>query len=314
MSSPTDILQQKTAQSAQATPAPVPDQTVAAPTPQPEQDSAAPEQDDDESENAPVKIHVAFSKLQESLIKLLDGLGISRVFTLPYIHGAPMADHIKAVGKMMTQSGGMGANLMFSAHHSGGRGYGSGDGHTVAYTAQKLHETFIPAKNEDAKAALSAAKNLISQIKKLIGETPAVQTAESQLDILGKYDGRGLTALDFGVALSNLGAFGHSVATRGKEGGVEDVQKFEQNKQQMQIEPQKAAQDAKNQKLQQDLTVFNTNNTLAQSSLTLESVKGEMANRTRSFTFRGQHAAITPQAHRVSAVCGVAATANLRSF
>jgi hypothetical protein len=63
-----------------------------------------------------------YSKLNEALVKLFDESGVKRTFTIPYINGQELKDHINAVGATAQQSGGMTNNLILSAHHSDGQG------------------------------------------------------------------------------------------------------------------------------------------------------------------------------------------------
>jgi hypothetical protein len=61
-----------------------------------------------------------------------------------------------------------------------------------------------------------------------------------------------------GIAVG-LGSFGKAMATHGKEGGVEDVLAYNKQQQEMQIQAQRARDEAKNQKVSQAVTAFQTN-------------------------------------------------------
>ena len=75
-----------------------------------------------------VNLQRSFSSLNEHLAKQFDSAGVRRSFTVPFVDGQPMADHITSVGQAATTAGGLGGNLITSAHRASGKGYGSGDG------------------------------------------------------------------------------------------------------------------------------------------------------------------------------------------
>jgi len=146
-----------------------------------------------------------YSRLNESLAHLFDSMGVRRSFSVPYIEGQATAEHIKAVGTAATQNGGAYNNLITSAHHSGGKGWGSGDGHTVAHPADKLRTTLIPKGDENAKAAIDAAQKYLDGCAKLLGDDdPTILTANSQLKLVKKSDAAGMTLFDFGVFLIQI--------------------------------------------------------------------------------------------------------------
>ena len=152
-----------------------------------------------------VNLQKNFSVLNEKLIKLFDESGVKRSFTVPYINGQEMHEHITAVGQAATQVGGLTKNLITTAHRSGGKGWGNGDGHTVGHPADKLKSTIIPKDDERAKAAIAAAQKSLNDIEFLLGKDSAeVKTAKSQLAIVKKTDGAGMNLLDFGVMLIQL--------------------------------------------------------------------------------------------------------------
>lgn len=152
-----------------------------------------------------VSLQNDYSKMNEALIKLFDESGVRRAFTIPYIDGQSMADHISAVGQIGAQHGGMTNNLLMSAHHSSGKGYGSGEGHTVGHPSEKLRTTTIPKNDENAKAAIAACQKYFDDIGFLIGDDdPSLVTANSQLKLLKKFNGAGMTLFDFGVMLIQI--------------------------------------------------------------------------------------------------------------
>lgn len=152
-----------------------------------------------------ISLQKDYSKLNEALITLFDESGVRRAFTIPYIEGQSMADHVGAVGQVASQHGGMTNNLLTSAHHSGGKGYGSGDGHTVGHPSEKLRTTTIPKNDEKAKAAIAACQKYLDDIGYLIGDDdPTVVTANSQLKLLKRFNGTGMSLFDFGVMLIQI--------------------------------------------------------------------------------------------------------------
>ncbi len=202
MSTPVQPIQAKIAATQQAAPASAPAQAAPAPA-SGSNDSSLPDESDVSGE--PVKIQNAYSRLNEKIIDLFDHSGVRRSFTVPYVEGQPTDEHVTAVGQAAQQAGGLTNNLLMSAHHSGGKGWGSGDGHTVAHPADDLRRTLIPKDSEEAKAAVSSAKSFVNQIAKFLGDNePAIKTAKSQLSIVGAHDGTGMTLLDFGVALTQI--------------------------------------------------------------------------------------------------------------
>jgi hypothetical protein len=134
-----------------------------------------------------VNLKRSYSALNEALVKVFDESGVKRAFTVPYIEGQEMSDHINSVGQAASTVGGLSGNLVMSAHHSSGKGYGSGDGHTVGHPAEKLRQTQIPKDDANAKAAIAVAQHCINNFKFLLGDDdPTVQTAQGQL-ILARY-------------------------------------------------------------------------------------------------------------------------------
>ena len=152
-----------------------------------------------------VNLQKDFGRLNEALIKQFDESGVPRSFTVPYIEGQPMADHITSVGQAASQVGGLTKNFIASAHHSGGKGFGSGDGHTVGHLSDKLRTTIIPKDDENAKTTIAAAQKYLNDIKKVMGDdSPEVTAAHSQLALVKKTEGAGMNLLDFGVMMIQL--------------------------------------------------------------------------------------------------------------
>lgn len=220
MATPTNPLLQPgpAAQPAQ-TPAAAPDQANTQPdqsesqtdqsNAQPDQSNAQPEEVSprlyDGTDGEPVNIHKAFAAVQENLIKLFDELGIKRNLTVPYIEGGDMASHLDAVSQAAAQAGGLTKTLIASHHHTSGKGFGTGEGHSVGYNSERLRETLIPADDKNAKKLLASAKSLVSKAESLLGpEENAVKIAKAQLNVMGKHDLAGMNAMDVGVAIQNL--------------------------------------------------------------------------------------------------------------
>lgn len=152
-----------------------------------------------------VNLQKIYSSLNEAIIKTFDESGVRRSFTVPYIEGQQMDEHIQSVNAAATQTGGLTGNLVTTAHHSGGKGYGSGEGHTVGHPAEKLRTTLLPKDNANAKAAITQTQKLIDGVAKLIGEkNPAVLTAQSQLNLVKPTSGAGMNLLDFGVMMLQI--------------------------------------------------------------------------------------------------------------
>jgi hypothetical protein len=149
-----------------------------------------------------VNLQKSFAAVNEKLAKLFDQSGVRRSFTVPYIEGQAAHEHFDAVGQASTQSGGLSSNLLTSAHHIEGKGWGSGDGHTVGHPSDKLRNTIIPKNDENAVAAIAAADKHLNNVEKLLGDDDSeVMTAKNQLNLVKKTDGAGMNLLDFGVML-----------------------------------------------------------------------------------------------------------------
>ncbi len=154
---------------------------------------------------AKVNLTKTYSALNEKLVTLFDESGVKRSFTVPYVDGQDMADHIHAVGDAAGEAGGLAKNLVTTAHHSDGKGFGSGDGHTVGHPAEKLRSTIIPEDDEKAKAVITAAQKMLDEIQRSVAPNdPAVKTSNGQLDLVKKTDGAGMNLLDFGVMMIQL--------------------------------------------------------------------------------------------------------------
>jgi hypothetical protein len=154
---------------------------------------------------ATVNIQKSYSALNEKLVHLFDESGVRRAFTVPYIQGQEMHEHVDAVGQAAQQSGGLGSNLVVTAHHSDGKGYGSGDGHTVGHPVEKLRTTIIPKADEKAKDVIDAAQSHLNKLAKLLGDdAPEIQAANHQLALVKQTDGAGMNLLDFGTMMTQL--------------------------------------------------------------------------------------------------------------
>ena len=152
-----------------------------------------------------INVQKSFSAVNESMVRLFDESGVRRTFTVPYIEGQEMADHVKSVSDAAKQAGGLGANLITTAHHSDGKGYGSGDGHTVAHGAENLRNAIVPKDDKNAKAVIAAAQTHLNNVGKLIGDdNPAVKTANNQLNLVKKTDAAGMNLFDVGVFITQI--------------------------------------------------------------------------------------------------------------
>ncbi len=145
-----------------------------------------------------VNLKAAYSRMNESLIKLADGLGVPRTATVPHLDAENMGDHIAAVGDALRPVGGVTKNLLNVGHTQ------HGSGETVAHAAEQARTTLIPKDDENAKAAIRAAKSLVNKVSFLIGEDPTVKVAKSQLAIVGKSDGEGMTVESLMIALHQI--------------------------------------------------------------------------------------------------------------
>ena len=152
-----------------------------------------------------VNLQKAYSSLNEHLAKQFDAAGVKRSLTVPYIDGQSTADHMNAVGQAASTAGGLGKNLVTTFHHSGGKGWGHGDGQTVGHPSDTLRTTIIPKNDEAAKSTITAAQKYLSDIGSLLGkDEPSVKTAQGQLDLVKKTDGAGMHLQDFGVMMIQL--------------------------------------------------------------------------------------------------------------
>jgi hypothetical protein len=176
-------------------------QTQAAPTTQPQDAPDVSTVSDEENVSGEgVNLQRAYSKLNSAISAMLDGLGIRRASTIPHVAGQSMSDHIGAVGDAVAQVGGISNNLLVATHTK----HSSTGGETIAYPSGKLRETIIPQKSEEAKAAINACKNFVAKVESLVGETPEVKTAKSQLALIGKNDMAGMTSFDASAALLSV--------------------------------------------------------------------------------------------------------------
>lgn len=147
----------------------------------------------------------SFAKVNEALAGAFDDLGIRRAFTVPYTEGHSASDHIKAVGAVLSQHGGATTNLLSSHHHEGKKGWGSGEGETVAHPVNKLQSTVIPKDSEAAKKVIQAVQTHLNGFKELLGaDDPDVQAAQNQLNLVKRTEAAGMTAFDLGVMVQNF--------------------------------------------------------------------------------------------------------------
>jgi hypothetical protein len=166
-------------------------------------DSNLPE--DDAAPEGEINLHRSFAKLQEALTTLADASGVKRAVTVPFQHGGETHAHIQEISDALKSHGGMLANVLTSFHKSGGRGFGSGDGSTQAWPAEKLRQTIIVKDDPNAIKAISAARSLVNLVAKLVGsDDKSVQVAKSQLSIIGKMNGSGMHVADLITALNSL--------------------------------------------------------------------------------------------------------------
>jgi hypothetical protein len=151
-----------------------------------------------------INLRASYNRVNEDLSKLFDERGIKRTFSVPFTAGQ-MSDHIKAVGKVADDHGGLAASFVTSAHHAGGRGYGSTDGSTQGHSVDKLRATHIPKDDEMAIRVIADARTLLNQIAELLGkDEPTVVTARSQLNLAASSNGQGMTLYDFAVLIIQL--------------------------------------------------------------------------------------------------------------
>jgi hypothetical protein len=94
-----------------------------------------------------------------------------------------------------------------------------------------------------------------------------------------------------GLALG-ADSFGKSIATHGREGGVQEVQEVQQKQQQQKIQAQQAAQAQKNTQIQQQLMVADTNHKLAQNVLLMATLPNELAEKDLTLKSGQQNLAI----------------------
>lgn len=149
-----------------------------------------------------VNLQKDYSQLNEAIIKLNDEAGVGRSGTIPYVEGQSMSDHIAGVGQVASQVGGLTKNVISSAHHSGGKGFGSGEGHTVLHPADKLRQTTIPKNDPNAKAVIAAALKYLNDVETVMGDKePAVVTAKSQVNLVKPTSAAGMSLFDLGTLI-----------------------------------------------------------------------------------------------------------------
>jgi hypothetical protein len=101
-----------------------------------------------------------------------------------------------------------------------------------------------------------------------------------------------LLAMVQGLALG-ADAFGKSIATHGREGGVQEVQQVQAEQQQQKIQAQQAREAQKNTQIQQQLMVADTNHKLAQNILLLATLPEEIDAKHVELQGKKQEVAIT---------------------
>jgi hypothetical protein len=101
-----------------------------------------------------------------------------------------------------------------------------------------------------------------------------------------------LLAMVSGLA-TGLGAAATSLATGGREGGAKEVQQEQAAAQQQKIQAQQAVEAQKNAKIQQQITIGNTNHQLAQSYLNLMTLPDEITKSHLSVSGEQQRQDIT---------------------
>jgi len=184
------------------------EQVTAAPQTQQADATAQPDDsmpDDESARGEGINLHRAFAKLQEALTMLADESGVKRAITVPFQHAGATHDHINEVAAALKPHGGMLANILTSFHRSGGRGFGSGDGSSQAWPAEKLRQTIIVKDDPNAIKAIAAARSLVNLVAKLVGDDDrSVTIAKSQLSIIGKQNGSGMHVADLLTALNSL--------------------------------------------------------------------------------------------------------------
>jgi hypothetical protein len=142
----------------------------------------------------------AYSRLNESVRALYDGLGIRRSATIPHQNGQSMSDHISDVGQVMADKGGISGNILTATHTQ----HDADGGSTVSHPNAQLQTAIIPKDSVESKAAIASCKSFVSKCESLVGETPEILKAKSQISLVGKSSGEGMTAFDLGVALLNI--------------------------------------------------------------------------------------------------------------
>jgi hypothetical protein len=168
----------------------------------PDNDSSMPDDDAGNTVKGSTNLARAFSKLNAALVKLLDEAGVKRSATIPHVESEGPGEHFQNIGQILAQIGGLTANLLVASHSK----HSADGGSTVAYPAQKLRETIIPTGDENAKAAIQSCKTLISKIASLIPDAPEIKKAQSQLALVSKNSGSGMTLENFTVALLQIAA------------------------------------------------------------------------------------------------------------
>jgi hypothetical protein len=156
--------------------------------------------DEEDAAGTGVNLQKAYSKLNSSITALFDGLGVRRSATIPHVKGEQMHEHIGAIAKVLPSIGGVTANFLTATHTQ----HDPTGGATVAHPSHKLREAIIPQDSKEAKGAISAVRTFVNKVGSLVGETPEVQKAKSQVQLIATHDMAGMTAFDAGAALISI--------------------------------------------------------------------------------------------------------------
>lgn len=127
-----------------------------------------------------------------------------------------------------------------------------------------------PAAAAQAAAAPfeTAAAQAAANIKQLNAQSTAPPPPGPHARLLSMVQGMAV----------GLGSFGKAIATHGKEGGVEDVLAYQNQKKQQDIQAQQLRDAEKNQKIQQQVTMLDTNQKLALNAWMMARQPAELNN------------------------------------
>jgi|SRR5690242_17124801 len=152
-----------------------------------------------------VNLKKSFANLNEKMSKSFDDSGVRRNFTVPYVKGHDMGQHVQDVGKVAMQSGGIPNNFLTSYHHGTGKGWGSEDGETVGHPAHQLQNSVISKGNKSVEDAIEAAQTHLSNLAHVLGkDDPNIMASQHQLDLVKKTQGVGMTLFNLGTLLLQI--------------------------------------------------------------------------------------------------------------